>query len=226
MTDKYPNFESLEQSEVAGVDFRIRLTRTESAFALVALHGGGIEPGTSELAEAVAGERFSAYSFEGLKSSGNSDLHLTSTHFDEPLCLTLLGRSQVVITIHGEQSEGESDGIFLGGLDDELGARIAYALATAGFVVRRHADPNLQGREPSNVCNRGTQHAGVQLELSRTVREMLFKNLTREGRKCTTQKFDALVAALSGVLAAQAPQSVTVTASTHGAPRQRGRRNV
>jgi phage replication-related protein YjqB (UPF0714/DUF867 family) len=70
----------------------------------VAPHGGGIEPGTSELADAIAGSDLSFYTFEGLKSSGNTDLHITSTRFDEPMCLTLLASSSVVVTLHGEHS--------------------------------------------------------------------------------------------------------------------------
>jgi phage replication-related protein YjqB (UPF0714/DUF867 family) len=46
------------------------------ALAILAPHGGGIEPGTSELAEAVAGEGLSFYAFEGLKRSGNAVLHV------------------------------------------------------------------------------------------------------------------------------------------------------
>jgi poly-gamma-glutamate hydrolase-like protein len=61
--------------------------------ALVAPHGGGIEPGTSELADAIAASDLSFYTFEGLKPSGNTDLHITSTRFDEPMCLTLLASS-------------------------------------------------------------------------------------------------------------------------------------
>lgn len=41
-------------------------------------HGGGIEPGTSEIADAIGGERGSFYTFGGLKSSGTADLHITS----------------------------------------------------------------------------------------------------------------------------------------------------
>jgi Poly-gamma-glutamate hydrolase len=78
--------------------------RARPKFALVAPHGGGIEPGTSELADAIAGSDLSFYTFEGLKSSGNTDLHITSTRFDEPMCLTLLASSSVVVTLHGEHS--------------------------------------------------------------------------------------------------------------------------
>ena len=50
----------------------------------MAPHGGGIEPGTTEIAEAVAGHEHTFYSFSGVKARGNSVLHITSSRFDEP----------------------------------------------------------------------------------------------------------------------------------------------
>jgi phage replication-related protein YjqB (UPF0714/DUF867 family) len=200
MPDKYPDFATLAQSEAPGVDFRMLVRRAAPVFALVAPHGGGIEPGTSEIADAAAGEEFSFYAFEGLKRSGNGDLHITSTRFDEPLCLTLLEGSEVVITLHGESTDADGEGVFLGGLDEELGCRIKAALEDEGFAVRQHPDPNLQGRERGNLCNRGTSGMGVQLELSRAVRREMFASLSREGRKSTTGRFRAFVDAVRAVM--------------------------
>src|SRR5258705_12941810 len=64
MADKYRNFAELARNEVSGVDYRILVRRGMAAFAIVAPHGGGIEPGTSEITLAVAVEDFSYYSFE------------------------------------------------------------------------------------------------------------------------------------------------------------------
>lgn len=200
MADKYPNFATLEQHEQSGIDYCVMARRAEAAFAIVAPHGGKIEPGTSEIADAVAGLRWSFYAFEGLKRSGNHDLHITSTRFDEPMCLILLDETSRVVTIHGEESDDDGEGVFVGGLDTDLGARIGAALTEEGFDVRKHPDPNLQGLEPTNICNRGTAGAGVQLELSRTVRETLFESLKREGRKHPTPRFKVFVDALARAL--------------------------
>jgi phage replication-related protein YjqB (UPF0714/DUF867 family) len=54
MADTYPNFEALSAAETSGVDYDILIRRETVAFAIVAPHGGGIEGGTSELADAVA----------------------------------------------------------------------------------------------------------------------------------------------------------------------------
>jgi phage replication-related protein YjqB (UPF0714/DUF867 family) len=207
MADKYANFAELARKEVAGVDYRILLRRATSSFAIVAPHGGGIEPGTSEIADAIAeedlskGTTLSCYSFEGIKSAGNVDLHITSTHFDEPLCLSLIRETQIVITIHGEHSEEDGDGVFVGGLDERLGRRLARALRTAGFNVGKHKNPKLQGIEPTNLCNRGKTRAGVQLELSRSIRTQMFSSLTREGRKTTKPPFRKFVKAIRSVIA-------------------------
>ena len=59
MADTYHNFATLEQHERAGIDYEVLVRRAEPAFAIVAPHGGGIEPGTSEIADAIARERWS-----------------------------------------------------------------------------------------------------------------------------------------------------------------------
>jgi phage replication-related protein YjqB (UPF0714/DUF867 family) len=50
MPDKYPNFATLEERERSGIDYCVLVRRAEPAFAIVAPHGAGIEPGTSEIA--------------------------------------------------------------------------------------------------------------------------------------------------------------------------------
>jgi phage replication-related protein YjqB (UPF0714/DUF867 family) len=203
MADKYPNFAALEQHERSGIDYTVVIRRAEPAFAIVAPHGGGIEAGTSEIADAIASQRWSFYTFEGLKRSGNGVLHITSTHFDEPMCLILLGDTSRVVTIHGEESDDDGEGVFLGGLDAELGTSIGALLMAQGFDVRKHPDCNLQGLEPQNICNRGTAGVGVQLELSRAVRETLFDSLTREGRKHPKPRFKVFVDAVARSLEGQ-----------------------
>jgi phage replication-related protein YjqB (UPF0714/DUF867 family) len=200
MADTYPDFATLARNERSGIDYRVRVRRARPGFALVAPHGGGIEPGTSEIADAIADEKFSFYAFEGLKSKNNTDLHITSTRFNEPMCLTLLGASEGVVTLHGEHSEEDGEGVFMGGLDDALAAQIATALTRQGFDVRKHKNRNLQGREKKNVCNRGTSGKGVQLELSKAVRKTMFDSLTREGREHPTPRFDVFVKAIRKVL--------------------------
>jgi len=143
-------------------------------------------------------------------------LHITSTHFDEPLCMTVIARSQTVVTIHGGHSEADGEGVFLGGLD-QRGASFKDALTAQSFDVRKHSDPKLQGREPKNVCNRGASgkgvqfelSKGVQFELSKSVRHSMFSSLTREGRKHTTGRFTDFVDAIKSVLQSATAESAT-----------------
>lgn len=117
------------------------------------------------------------------------------------MCLALIKATEIVITIHGEHSDEDGEGVFVGGLDKRLGQRLGSALKAAGFVVDKHKSPNLKGLEPDNLCNRGKRKAGVQLELSLNVRKQLFVSLTREGRKKTKPAFGHFVKALRSVIA-------------------------
>ena len=185
--DVYRNFADLAQAEREGADFRVDLMKREGATTVVlAPHGGRIEPGTSEVARAIAGDDLSLALFEGTKSRGNASLHITSTNFDEPRCLELVQAASSVVTIHGENSQGPV--VYLGGRDSVLGACICRALERSGYTVTLHDNPELHGTAPANVCNRGARQAGVQLELSLGLRQPLFESLTREGRSRPTHE--------------------------------------
>ena len=54
MTDVYTSFAHLERHETHGRDFRVRaIERLRSPVAILAPHGGGIEIGTSQLADVI-----------------------------------------------------------------------------------------------------------------------------------------------------------------------------
>ncbi|WP_427149045.1 poly-gamma-glutamate hydrolase family protein [Rhizobium leguminosarum] len=99
----------------------------------IAPHGGKIEPSTSELARAVASDTCSLCLFEGRKNSGNRDLHITSTNFDEPRGDALVRKGEVAIAFHGGAGEGET--IFLGGRHQQLNEKMGKNLLDAGFAV-------------------------------------------------------------------------------------------
>jgi phage replication-related protein YjqB (UPF0714/DUF867 family) len=169
--DKYQDFADLIRHEREGVDFRICRTIRPAPVAIIAPHGGGIEPGTSEIASAIARDRYCLYCFEGLKRCSNLDLHITSTNYDEPTCLDLLARCDVVVSLHG--LDGEQKHIDVGGRDFGLRDAICRSLEKLGFdaqVVERGAHA---GVSPENICNRGRGGAGVQLEIARALRDTL-----------------------------------------------------
>lgn len=153
---------------------------------IVSPHGGGIELGTSEVALAIAGINLSYYLFEGVKTQDNGDLHITSSNFDEPQCLEILRESEMALTVHGESSDTEA--VYLGGLNNAATESLRAALELQGFTVLKHPNMALQGLHPQNICNLGRGGAGVQLELSRGLRESFFDGFSKEGRQKSTHR--------------------------------------
>lgn len=194
--EKYGNFKELQSKEREGRDFQINFRRGKTGIAVMAPHGGGIEPGTSEIADGVAGLEHAYYSFEGWKRSGNFEMHITSQNFDEPIGIGIAQDSKTVVTIHG--CNGTEKVVYIGGRDTSLKDRIEEALLEAGFSVK--TSPRFPGTNPLNICNRGRLGKGVQLEISRHLRSTMFLNLTRPERKRTTEDFFRFVEALKGCL--------------------------
>ncbi|MEV6124867.1 poly-gamma-glutamate hydrolase family protein [Streptomyces sp. NPDC052077] len=203
MADLYPNYAALAAAETYGVDYQIVSTSPPGAtWASIAIHGGGIEAGTSEVAEAVAttgGMRF--YEFDGMKTSGNGDLHLTSTAFDEPQGLALVASSARTVSFHGYVGSTGVPETAIGGLDTALVARLTTALRSRGFLVST-APSEIAGTNPANICNKNSRSGGVQLEMSRALRESMFTDFTRTGRKTkprTPAFYDYVAAVLATV---------------------------
>ncbi|TXI48819.1 MAG: replication protein [Lysobacter sp.] len=173
MPDKYSSFEQLTTSESSDA-YQISCEFRRSAVAIVAPHAGKIEPGTSEICREIAGRELTFYLFEGCKSSANSDLHITSTRFDEPIALKVISDADTVVTIHGQS--GDEMFVNVGGLDQMLGNKIIESLTAFGCAAGRRSEPHLQGRDPLNICNKGNSGSGVQLEISRALRDQLRLN--------------------------------------------------
>ncbi len=172
---KYSCFEGLRANESRGADFEVRLRRGGSGIAVISIHGGTIEPGTSEVAEAVAGADHSFYTFSGMKKAGNKDLHITSTIFDEPDALEIVRCSETVISVHG--CSGEEEFVHVGGIDFRLRECIEERLRQAGFKTPRRAW-SLRGLDKRNICNLCRRGMGVQLEISKGLRARMFGDLS------------------------------------------------
>jgi phage replication-related protein YjqB (UPF0714/DUF867 family) len=171
MEDKYGNMAELFAATREGRDYRIHRREAKSNFAIIAPHGGVMEPGTFEIADAIAGTRHKFYCLEALIDG----LHVTSHHFDDPTCLRLVKPSDYVITVHGCLDHANIDGpdltVAIGGLDKAFGDLIRQQLEQAGFAIGHR--PELAGIHPLNICNRGSRGQGVQLELTRSLRDKL-----------------------------------------------------
>jgi len=175
MADRYESFAALAEIEKEGVHYRIRVVETSSPVAILAPHGGFIEPGTSQIAAAIATDAYSLYCFESLAPRRRGEgLHITSTRFDEPRALRLIEASDVVVGVHGCKSGDDEAVTWVGGLHERLRDAIRDRLAQAGFDAKSVGDGHpLAGRDASNICNRGRRGAGVQLETPRGLRRAL-----------------------------------------------------
>jgi phage replication-related protein YjqB (UPF0714/DUF867 family) len=177
MNSTYSTFRMMARHEREGRDFRIRTVLRPSNCLVMAPHGGKIEPVTAEIAEAIAAGDHSFYTLEGLKSSGNDSLHLASHCFDEPRALHAITRADVVLAVHG-QNDARERYVMIGGLNAGLAGSVRRYLARAGFQVRPPT-AGLRGVHPANICNRGRAGRGIQLEISRGLREALRRDVTQ-----------------------------------------------
>jgi phage replication-related protein YjqB (UPF0714/DUF867 family) len=173
LDDKYGNFHELSRNEREGVDFTICLTRRDSPVAIIAPHAGKIEFGTSQIATAIAGDMYGLYCFEGLKPRNNHDLHITSANFDEPKCIDLISTCDIVVSVHG--LKGKHEAIDVGGLDTELGDAICANLNNAGFEAKIVTTGSHAAVSQRNICNQGRLRTGVQLEITKGLRDTLLK---------------------------------------------------
>ena len=193
---RYNTFEQLQEKEIQGIDYQIVWQNGGSGFAIMAHHGGGIEPGTTEIARAVAGADHSFYSFMGLKKKGNLDLHITSRQFDEPTGTGIANNSKTILTIHGCKKKEEA--VYIGGRDIILKEKLKESLKNAGFSVME--DTRFPGVNPKNICNRSSLGKGVQLEITAGLRNAMFKGLMVLNRKGPTMRFYQFVKAVRNAL--------------------------
>ena len=197
---EYISFRHLRREEKEDLDYTIQCFHRDSDIAVIAPHGGGIEPGTTEIAKAIASDRFSFYTLEGLKPQGNKRLHIASDHFDEDRAYRIAQASQIVVAIHG--CCGYNNLVLIGGLALAERKRIAQSLRGAGFQVEIYPPKPLAGELKNNICNRGINGKGIQIEIDKSIRETMFRSLSKDGRKVTTIIFDRFVEAIRADLEA------------------------
>ena len=180
---------------------------------VLAIHGGEIETGTSELAIATAGfhpatmkplkgSKHAYYLFESTLPSGeNGRLHVTSTHFDDPIAIGIIQQSKRAVSYHGFNPKGfglsdNAEILYMGGLDEALKETITQKLIEKGFIVQSPPSA-IAGNDQRNIANRTSLGMGVQIELSTPLRNSFFTNNTISGRKeSTTPRFWAFVHAV------------------------------
>lgn len=176
LADTYANYAALDAGEAD--DAYSRDSRSTNSTTLIFTpHGGGIEAGTTEIADAVASTNYDYYSFTGLKSpnSANSVLHITANNFDEPTAVSMVQAATRTVAMHGCAETTEI--VYCGGRDITLRNAIYTQLRAAGFTADTLCPSGLDGTGPNNITNRNSNSAGVQLEISKGLRQALFSNL-------------------------------------------------
>lgn len=173
MADLYPSMTALLAARTEGVDYTI--TKIENPFSpvtITAVHGGNIERGTSEVGALIREYgNYNYFSFNCLLDTNPSDLHVTSTNYDEPQVLGLMAASDYVVGIHGKSGTDES--IYVGGLDSAFRNIVWTKLEEAGFTCLL-APEGIAGQEPMNITNRTRSGGGVQLETTTNLRKSFF----------------------------------------------------
>ncbi|MGI8380412.1 poly-gamma-glutamate hydrolase family protein [Priestia megaterium] len=174
MADTYPSMTALKAATVEGVDYGIVTVDNNNSVLISGIHGGGIEIGVSEsatLVQEIGG--YDLFLFEGLRSSNNSELHVTSTNYDEPTMVSMVTDRSQHVAIHG--ASGDTAAINVGGLDIALRNAIWEELRKKGLNAQL-APTNIIGEEPNNVSNRNRRGGCCQLELTSQQRKEFFKN--------------------------------------------------
>ena len=157
------------------IDYEIEVKETDSNVTVMAIHGGKIEKGTTELAYAIASHNnYNYYSFLGLKKTNNFSLHVSSDEFAEAYAMEMISKSKETLSIHG--CDGEEEFTYIGGRDTKLKKRIKESLTKFGFTVKKENPKDLAGISPDNIVNRNIDGRGVQLEISEGLRSRFLLN--------------------------------------------------
>jgi phage replication-related protein YjqB (UPF0714/DUF867 family) len=200
-----------------GLPDHCAVTRT----TIIAPHGGGIEFGTSELCLAIAGYHpatlavvpgtgvtYDYWMFEGLRPADNRTLHVTSTHCDDGVAVSLCAGALNALALHGCSTAqaglpDDAQVVLVGGRNAALKQHLLDGFAAAGLgAIDAAGHPDLDGNDPDNIVNRTLLGMGGHLELTGPLRSAMFDRNTRPRRKdTTTGVFWDFVAACRNALA-------------------------
>ena len=151
----------------------------------MSIHGGLIEPGTSDIADDIAGNDYSFYTFSGLNPRHNVALHIPSHRFTEPTALKIAASAQMVLSVHGYR--GQEPVVCIGGRAEKAKNLLAEAVRGKGFNAVIANQKELRGLDEDNICNRGGKYHGIQLEISAGMRSAFFTHYrSRTDRRKTS----------------------------------------
>lgn len=181
-------------------DYRLDIVDRGADCTIVAIHGGGIDPPTSELAAAIAGEEHNLYDFRGIRPQGNEALRIPAHRFDEVRLRRLLHCSRLALSVLGV--EGREEAIHLGGRNRRLLRILRQRLTEAGFVVRGPWGPGA-AHDPTRFVNWPAE-GGVQIELTEALRRKMVNgpltDFLWEDAQRWNELFSAFVTVVRGAL--------------------------
>ncbi|MFO7916850.1 MAG: poly-gamma-glutamate hydrolase family protein [Anaerolineae bacterium] len=166
MTRPYRDFSDLVLNTEKGVDYDLTVVDRGGKVTVTAIHGGGIEPLTGELATAIAEGEHNLYILRGLRPQGNETLRVPPSRYDEMRLRALFQRGQAALSLEGVG--GEEEAVLLGGRNRRLRAILQETLKEAGWETKSLSKV-VAPHDPALFFNRPAQ-GGVQLELSHAVR--------------------------------------------------------
>ena len=204
-TDYYRSMTDLLKGTQEGKDWTKESTNRHSNVLIFAPHGGNIEKGTTELTKAIANKgNYDYYAFNGTRNKNNSQLHVTSTNYNDPDLINRNYNKDISISVHGAgQSQGKNT-VLIGGRDEKLIQLISKELSTFKFNVQRSLG-HLAGIDTNNVVNYNKKGQGVQLELTPDLRKSFFSNgddssKARKNEKNWTSTMDRFATAINNAI--------------------------
>ena len=174
MADKYKSMTELAEYTTENSDWSVVRRDLDSQVIISAIHGGAIEPGTTEIADLTAQKGdFDYFTFKGTKSKGNEALHVTSRHYDQPDMMEMVKNKTHAVAIHG--CVGDDSIIYMGGKDESLIRALKEQFEQLDIKVDQ-APKHMSGAHDDNIINCCSTGEGVQLELTSGLRKLCFKN--------------------------------------------------
>lgn len=177
-TTSYRSFAELAAAEDPS-SYTVKTNVVGSDTTILAIHGGGIERGTSEVVETLGGTgKYNTYSFEGLKAADNGSLFVKATNFDEPTAVSLVNQSDYTVSVIG--AAGDDEVTYIGGQNRLLAELIRLHLTARGYSVKTLSIPDrIAGVMNSNIVNKNKlfngsyELGGVQIAISKGLRDKL-----------------------------------------------------
>ncbi|MER6605799.1 poly-gamma-glutamate hydrolase family protein [Streptomyces sp. NPDC000927] len=188
--DVYQSWSTLTKVEKEGVDYRIEIARRGSSYAHLAIHGKPMELVAAELAKKaseIADQSY--YALIGMKKRYNDRMIIPSVKYDEPKCVRLQSEVDHTISYHGiGDKTGDPKGgiIRVGGRQTAHRDKIVKALKAQGLAaeaiqqrqgMNAEAGGTHEGKDvhsdAANITNKNRMKAGVQIELSRAMRNSM-----------------------------------------------------